>query len=327
VIRKIIILSSIICFNYFLVYANNITDGNIQLIVNERTGDFTLYCRDSPEQRNYESLFNNEQGSSYAAIIIDGKEYRLGGRDFPAQYEIQNGYPAFIYKSVSAAVTQIFTPVITGNSSVINGIKITYIINNTGETNYSAGLRFLLDTNLGEGRGGTPFSLSSARITNETRISNTTGEKYWISKNNRAALMGSIINPSDNTQKAPDYIIFANWKRLHDSPWAFRFLQGRSFGSDSAVCYYYEPVPLESGGSITYSIFLTAEDTDWYNMEASRETQQQAQIQRQIQTESPENDLRALLEIQGILIRFIKGEIDLSEQALDEIENAVNKYR
>ena len=168
--------------------------------------------------------------------------------------------------------------------------------------------------------------------------------------------MGSIINPVDSSQKAPDSVFFANWKRFFDTPWQIRYSQGRSFGGDSAVCYYYEPAPLAAGRSFTYTIFLTAEDPDWYGMTANRIAEKVGVMNESIntavsgiienidsvitninnenfRTESEEMaavqeiNLPVLYQMQDLLNQFINGEIELDEQNLNEIENAIKRYR
>ena len=332
--RGFFFLIIIICFNCFSVYANEITEGNIQLLVNERTGGFTLNYRASPQLRRYDSLFNTDQGASYATIYIDGKTYRLGDRNNRPNFEKQNNSLSFIYKLPSVTVTQIFTPVRTGSSPVYNGINISFTIQNTGSNECSAGLKLLIDTDLGEGTGNTPFNAAGKPVTAENRIENASEAKYWISRGSRAALMGSVINPVDSLLKAPDSVYFASWRRLNDSQWKYNYSEGRSLTGDSAVCYYYEPVTLEQGRAVTYAIFLTAEDAEWFNMTpnavfsaAANEINISAAEQFESNPKIEDNEIQNLVSLRELLNRFLSGEIELNEQNLDEIENAVKKFR
>jgi len=335
-------------------HANEVIDGNIRINFNERTGAFSLFLL-NPQTQRYEPLFNSrDQRASYTSILINGNVYRLGDRYFQPKFEWQNGIAAFVYESALINITMSFTPVTTLNSSASNGVMITYTIHNISNLNNSIGLRILIDTMLGEGWGRIPFITDSFSIRNETLLEIDSGQKYWISRNNNISLMGSFVNPLDNTAAVPDFLHFAGWRRLNNSQWRLRESQGRSFSSDSAVGYYFEPVLLDSGGTLTYTIFLTAEDIEWYNMihESAPDAflkpqiadlekdfrpveeipnvnianiEQAAFIVASSNNEHP--DILILLRLQEILRQFINGEIDLNEQDLMEIENAINRYR
>ncbi|MCL2719994.1 MAG: hypothetical protein FWD47_01470 [Treponema sp.] len=302
------------------VFAADIKVGNIRLVLNERTGAYVLYYLDG---RRYEQLFNRSQSTSYTSIYIDGNVSRLGSRPFRTRYENRNGIPSIIFESPNLRVTKSFTFIMTGNSQQINGVMVTYNVLNIGNTNTIVGLRMLLDTSLGEGRGRIPFISNSRNITDETLIRDASGERYWISRGPKVSLMGSIRNPLDNTEKAPDFIYFANWKRLNEAPWMLDYSEGRAFGNDSAVCYFYEPALLSPGSDFSYSFFLTAEDADWYNIP----------VQNVIETlsvnpvESERLDMNILIELQETLRRFISGQINLTEQELFEIERTIERYR
>ena len=307
--------------------------GNIQLILNERTGHFSLYYLVNAQR--YDPLFNaREQAASYSSISVDGSVFELGSRQFRPSLRNYNGNPSFVFESPALSVTQIFSPVITASSSVVNGIMITYIIQNTGSQNNFVGLRLLLDTNLGDGRRGIQFITDEREITAETHIESANGERFWLNRGANLSLMGSIINPLDENVKPPDIVYFANWRRLHNTPWRLNTAEGRSFFRDTAVCYIYEPVILESGSSITYTIFLTAEDSLWYlaapktpdGISRHEPMEHPAVIEEQMPVSSEgDANMVILLTLQELLQQFISGEIDLGEQDLIEIEAAINR--
>ena len=332
---------------------NEIKEGNIHLTLNEKKGSFSLFYISNQQ---YAALFNSaEPPASYTSISVDGKVSKLGEKNFRARLVNYGGYPEFIYESSTVTVTQTFTPVKTVNSSVVNGIMVTYTVQNNAEIDYSVGLRISIDTELGERRGLVPFYLDGLEIINETLVEKDSLNKSWVSRNDNVSLMGSIANPMDNSQKTPDYIHFANWKRLYSSSWNLRYSQGRSFRTDSAVCYFYEPAVLGSGESFVYTIFLTAEDDaglyhiikpvikepeiiiepppitqiplieDTVFRFNIRDIEQSAIIQAQLTGENA--DVLILLKLQDILNQFINGEIDLGEKDLMDIESAINRRR
>ncbi|MCL2808725.1 MAG: hypothetical protein FWD24_01525 [Treponema sp.] len=261
--RKVFLLFFVLFFISGIIFAADIRVGNIRLVLNERTGNYLLYYLTNGR---YEALFNREQTTSFTSIYVDGNIFRLGNRPFRTRFENQSGNPSVIFEVSNLRVTKVFTFIKTVSSHAVNGVMITYNIQNISNSNIFMGLRVLIDTELGEGRGLTPFFTNNREITNETLIGITANDMYWISRGRRASLMGSIINPIDNTAKKPDFIHFANWKRLFDAPWMLNYLEGHTFNNDSAVCYFFEPTILETGRTISYSIILSAEDTSWYNM-------------------------------------------------------------
>jgi hypothetical protein len=140
--------------------------------------------------------------------------------------------------------------------------------------------------------------------------------------------MGNIVNPANVDAMVPDYIHMANWRRLHNAPWNLSYSGDRSFTmipyslNDSAVCYYYEPASLEGGESFTYSIFLTTEDTDWYNgnfIYTPRSFGDAASAANDINA-----DLQLMYSLQARLNQFIAGEIELNEDDLNDIERSIN---
>ncbi|MCL2277686.1 MAG: hypothetical protein FWC21_07285 [Treponema sp.] len=332
----------------------DIKEGNIHLVLNERTANFSLFYLTG---QSYAPLFNSrEHVASYTTVSINGRNHQLSGRIFKQSVQLIEGYPAYKFESADLSIYQMFTPVTTSGFNEANGIMITYILTNISQKDVNAGLRLLLDTELGESRRGIPFHLESYEVSGETRIEGNSGQKFWISQNENASLMGSVINPFDNTARVPDYVHFASWNRFNRASWSFRYSAGRSLSNDSAVCYFYEPEVLKSGESSIFTIFLTARDIQWYNVEHPRSIDaHQSVVEHLIETEieshhienprgvtaieapsvSPRNnqndnedtDVEVLLMLQSLLHQFISGEIDLNEQDLLEIENAMNRHR
>jgi hypothetical protein len=331
-------------------------DGYIRLLIDKSTGGFSLFFLTDESSMTYEPLFNHRDPSaSFLAVNLNGKIYRLGeSRSFTTKVETVNGNPAVIYASEFMLIKKIFSPVITTDSPITNGIKITITIENKYVMPVSVGLRMLIDTNLGEGRGKIPFITDNLAITEEKIIDIKSGESYWVSRGANVSVMGSIINPGNESTKEPDFLHFANWKKLNDVPWKAAYYEGKSFNlspysiGDSAVCYYYEPDTLERDETFTYIIYLTTEDKAWYMPKIPMKAPVAASANKPEQktTEEPvkiiveynssgnnferEADLLTLRKLQDTIKKFISGEIILNEQDLAEIELSIarikNKY-
>ena len=264
-------------FLFFLLVlrlgANETKDGYIRLMINERTGRFTLSFLTDPEKTKYSQLFYRGGNTSFFDININGMPYRLGeSRVFTTRVDRENDEPVVIYDSDLLTVKISFTPVKTSTSPNANGICINIQIINNGEEEPEVGLRFLLDTVLGEGRKNIPFITDNLKIKKEKIIESTSDERYWISRGKDISLMGSIADPLNETAVRPDYLHFANWQKLSEVPWKASYHEGRSFNKlpysigDSAISYYWNPVVLEMGKVLTYAVYLTTEDTEWYQM-------------------------------------------------------------
>ncbi len=246
-------------------------DRYIRLLINEKTGGFSLFYLADSEKMRYEPLFNHGNSStSFIDVNVNGTAYRPGkSRDFKISVGRLEKNPSIVFESDFLHISEVFTPVKTTGSHTANGVKINITVTNTGGEDIEAGLRFLIDTYLGEGRRQIPFVTESQEITSETIIRNS-DELYWVSRGARASLMGNIVSPNESVSKSPDYLHFANWNILSEAPWKPEFREGRSFSRlpysvrDSAVCYYWEPDTLPPGQSFTYTVYLTTEDIAWY---------------------------------------------------------------
>ena len=325
-------------------------DGFVRLILNEKLGSFSLSYVPNAYTSVYEPLFiSRNPGSSYMTLSVNGKLHRLGrSRDFKTRIERYKGDPSLVFESPNLTVTQVFSPVKTDNSQKANGIMITITITNTSAQDSLVGLRFLLDTELGEQKGMLPFITENQAITTEMVVEGSSGEKFWMSKGEEVSLMGSIVNPVDSRAVVPDYIHFANWKRLNDVPWKLNYAEGRSFSfppyaiNDSAVCYFYEPVDIAADSSLIYTIYLTTEDIAWYSPPKQEVTnvyiisesslrninintiEQEAFREAMLNNEHP--SVITLKRMQEILNLFVVGNISLTEQDIAEIERIIHKH-
>jgi hypothetical protein len=150
--------------------------------------------------------------------------------------------------------------------------------------------------------------------------------------------MGSISAPQG---KSPDSVHFANWKRLNEAPWKSSYSENRNFNyppysiGDSAVCYYYDPVPLSQDQELIYTITLAAEDPAGFehlrlpeavpaagNAPVSEpEWEPIIPFQKDpFPDNSRESDLALLRSLMDRLDKFLSGEIELSEEELAVME-------
>jgi hypothetical protein len=309
--------------------ASEFNEGNIRLIINEKTGLFSLFFLTDPVTRRYEPFFvNKNPQTSFLSVNVNGKSFRPDkDKNFRVKVETFRGNPVIMRDSRVLEVTEIFTFIKTANSVVANGVKITiYIKNKTGKQAIF-GMRALFDTYLGEGYGKVPFVINGQNITKETIVKDLSDDSYWVSRGKNLSIMGNIASPLVGSGKNPDFIHFANWKKFYNAIWKAPYNEGLSFTdtlytiNDSAVCYYYEGVPLQPEQSFHSIIFLTAEDTDGFfklpnNLDLAA-----------VNSNDNQADLQALQALLDRLDHFIAGEIELSDLELTEIDLSINRLK
>jgi hypothetical protein len=239
-------------------------EGSIRLIINEETGSFSLYyLADYPEMR-YRPLFTaSDPRTTFLEVNVDGRIFRLG-EAASFHVTLDEKLPIVVFESPFLVVRETFRFIKTNTSIEVNGVEITFQIENRDAQPVQAGMRFLLDTNLGEEPGKTPFVVDGENIREEALVTGYSGNKWWFSSNGSYSLAGSISGVGAGTQ--PSFLHFANWKLLNDVSWKAAYSRGRSFNypphsmGDSAVCYYFEPALLAAGACAGYKVILAALD-------------------------------------------------------------------
>ena len=310
---------------FFRLNAAEYNEGRIRLVIHETSGRFSLFCLTDPELERYEPFFTHQDPrTSFLAVYHNDRIFRLGeSLRFRIIHELQNGNPVISFDSQFLNIRKEFSFIKTADSPEYNGIKIIIKIENTSATQASVGLRMLIDTNLGEGRGSVPFFVGKQAITGETIIEGNSGEELWFSRSDRLSLMGSISVPVNEIGKDPDFLHFANWKRLNDAPWKAAYIHGRNFHmppysiGDSAVCYYYEPEVIQPGETIIYSVFLAEESPYGFG------EKQRVESGRAIFDSNLDANIQRLHNLLNLIDRYIAGEIYISEEELAFIEREV----
>ncbi|GHV94735.1 hypothetical protein AGMMS50293_10550 [Spirochaetia bacterium] len=298
--------------------AADFSEGRMRLSIHENTGRFSLYYLSDVSEQHYEPLFTaQDPRTSFIAININDRIYRLG-ESSAFRIIADEHQPLLVFESPFLTVQESFSFIKTAGSTETNGVKITIRIENTAALQASIGMRFLLDTSLGEGAVRIPFVTEKQNIVSETIIDRASFEKNWVSRNDQVSLMGSFSGAGD---REPDFLHFANWKRLNDVPWEAGYSRGRSFSfppysiGDSAVCYYYEPAPLPSGKFFTCSVFLATEDPAGFD------------LGRAISTTGLDADLALMRELLERLDRYLSGQIQISEEELAAIEQSITRIK
>jgi len=243
------------------VYGLEINDGKIRIRLHEDSGRFSVYFLDDIEkQRFVPLLFTDDPRTSHLSILIGNKVYTMGETSEYRQTveEVKDG-AQFVWTSSSLVITEKFSFLRSAGTMISDGFKITITARNISEQDMTIGFRYLFDTYLGE-KDGTHFTTESGRpITSETLMKGSF-PAYWLSPSSQTAVKGLQCMLKGEGVTVPEKVIFANWKRLNESPWAYEVNTTRNFNylpysiNDSAVVMYYEPMILPRGGEREISI-------------------------------------------------------------------------
>jgi hypothetical protein len=334
--KKFLVVLAVAGIAVFRVPAAEYIDGRVRLVINENTGRFSLFFMTDIAREQYVPFFmDQDPRTSFLALLVNNRNYRMGeSASFKTVLGGTPSNPALIFESSFLRVTEDFSFIRTASSSLTNGIRITITITNKGEQPIDAGLRFLLDTTLGEA-ASPHFVTDQRQINAEAVIEASSGDLYWISKNNQLALMGSITGQNITR---PDRIHFANWKRLNDVPWKTPFVSGRNFNllpysiGDSAVCYYYEPAVINRGESRVISMVFASEDENGFALssnvpdELSHLIQESSKIEGDV-SQSMRNDLIVLRDLVAKLDGYLGSDGPVPDDELSAIGLLISKIK
>jgi hypothetical protein len=330
--------------------ALDISREQVRLRLHENTGRFTLYYQNEAEELFVPFFSDQDPRTTFIALNINNRIFRLGESIAFRMYLEDAATPAFVFQSSSLEVRQEFSFIKTAGSSVSNGLQIQVRVKNRLSRQINAGLRFLIDTHLGEKSGRAPFFIDKRGVVSETLIEGG-NERWWVSRNESLSIMGSIFLKSG---RSPDYVHFANWKRLNEASWKCDYVKGRNFNylpysvGDAAVCYYYDPMPVPAKGELTFTILLALEDPAGfeetrstlvppekpnnvqrpdlpYSFQFYQEPEVPVDLEGQQSAEnSREADLALLNSLIERLDMYINGKNEISENELASIELTIN---
>ena len=207
--KKALLVILLTALSVVSLTALTISDDSLELVVHEKSGRFTLYAVHSDGTKK--SLFvEDDPRTTILTVLAGSKIYRMGDSFEFRQVVTGGGNSATItWTSSSLKVTESFT--LEGAA-----ISITVAVQNVSEQALSIGVRYLLDTYLGE--KGEHFRADGLPVRTET-------DYVWATPNEIVSSNGTgtqlVILTTDRSITEPDRIVLANWKRLNDAPWDF----------------------------------------------------------------------------------------------------------
>ncbi|MDR1212476.1 MAG: hypothetical protein LBK40_09635 [Spirochaetaceae bacterium] len=331
-------LAVFFCLAAFL-HAGEFANGRVKLVLHERTGRFSLYYMTDTANRRYEPLFTDQDPrTSFLTVMVNDRTYKLGES---SSFRVSPGSgpnPALVFESAFLTLTEEFIFTRSENSELADGIDIVIRAENKSNRASHIGIRFFLDTNLGEGERA-HFEAGSRPVSGETLFTGEPGARWWCSRNGNYGLFGGF--PSGGN--FADELLVGNWKRLNDAAWKISVNEGRNFNllpysvNDSAVAYYFEPVNVDAGASREARLWFSAAG-DGGEITAARIPAQILAAQPGVQAEAAQSpafaesggDIQADLASVRSLIDRIDSYIasgNISEEELNALELTLRQLR
>lgn len=244
------------------LFGLEITNGKIRLVLTEDTTRFSAYYNTSGN--NWTPLFYAQDPRTTTLGVLAGNDlYRMGDSSgFKASVTKTASGGEITWTSPTLKVTESFAFKSSIGASQADGLLVTIRVTNNSNSSLPVGVRYLIDTYLGEQNRIGFMTPGNSSMSNETELSGSQVPDYWVSPGDRklSVALEDVLRGSGVT--LPDKVVFANWKRLNDSGWNFTSDPNRNFNllpysiNDSAVALYYNPQSLAAGASRTITLLL-----------------------------------------------------------------------
>jgi hypothetical protein len=240
---------ALICFQ---AAALTVSSSELELEIHEQNGRFSVHAIQQSGDK-VALLVAEDPRTTMLTILAGSKVYRMGDSfEFRQTIESASNSASIIWTSARFTVRQTFS--LDGST-----LTITLLIENTSEQDQDIGVRYLLDTYLGE--EDIHFSADGLAVEKETNYAWVAPYKIQSSNDDTVSLSFLLTGESITD---PDRVVIANWKRLNDASWTYEVNPTRGFSllpysiNDSAIALYFEPDTVASSTSRTISFKL-----DW----------------------------------------------------------------
>jgi hypothetical protein len=267
--QKILLAIVLLLAALSLSPALEMKSGIVKAVIDEGDARVSLYKLVDPAKGRYEPLiFDVDPRTSFLTLSFDGRQAKLGDSgDYSFTVRKTDTGAAIEFRSAFCVVVESIDFVVSNGSALADGFRFTFTMTNASQTDAEIGLRFLVDTCLGEKSAAHFLTDLQPKIAAETGFGPGSGDSWIESMNDKAALMvvlrGSGYAP-------PDRVVFANWKRLNEEPWLLEPVAGRSFTllpysvNDSALALYWQPATVAKGESRKSEIILGVFNANGY---------------------------------------------------------------
>ncbi len=247
------------------IWSLDLVDGRVRLSLKEGVGRFAISCQTKGSNGIFVPLLAaQDPRTTMLTVVFGNRIFRMGeSSEFSEKVERIAGGARFVWRSTFLEVTESFLFIASEGSSVSNGVRIELSLKNLTDKEITAGARYLFDTYLGESSFVHYRTPNLPQLAHELALTPTDGAPYWVSPlSGDADEFGLEVMTAGAGLTTPDRVVFANWKRLSDSSWAYETSTARNFSllpysvNDSAVAQYYDPRPIPRSGEATLTLAL-----------------------------------------------------------------------
>ena len=263
--------------------ALEISQGKIKLVIHEQFERFVPYLRTLSEGSGTEEwvplLVDKDPRTSYVTLLVNNDTYRLGsipGVRGRISKGAEGGMIQWILPDVE--VKQTFSFLRSRESSESDAVRIVLDITNLKDTEVSVGVRYTLDTYLGE-KSNTPFRTPQLpAITRETSFVPDSENWFLLSEDPERKVGLQLLLRGEGVSSV-ERVVLANWKRLSDTPWEYSVNPARTFTllpysiNDSALALYYPVLPLKPKETRRLVTVLGSKGSGTYSAEGSSPTE------------------------------------------------------
>ncbi|MCF7939088.1 MAG: hypothetical protein K9L68_10875 [Spirochaetales bacterium] len=342
--KKKILFSLLILFllvgSTTLLTGQEITEGRIKIDIYEKIGRFIPSYLSDIRSRTYTPLLlNKDPRTSYFSLLVDNKIYRLGDSGvFRHSVSKKDNTATITWKSSELEIIQKIEPAGASTSSVTNGLRLSIEMKNVSEKDLRVGIRYLMDTVLGEQQNA-HFYLPDSSVDRESSFSGDSMPAYWISaseRNSGKPALQFMTKASGITQ--PNRLVFANWKRLDDSSWDYQTNSRRDFNllpysiNDSAAAVYYGPWTMNRGSTKKINIMLGQYSRNGYSWSQTAGTDEISAILKKSYSSSTdgnveqiENDMLILEDTLEQINKRLAADEPVSDEELEMLEEVIDQ--
>lgn len=246
--RLVAFLAVIVAFSSS---AAELEEGRLRLTLHERSARFSLRVEQDGEWISL--LFPEDVRTSVTEIRENNQVHRLGdsGR-FSQQIEEGPYGPRFVWESATLRISQDFELIRGRDSLAVNAVQIRTSVESTAEEPREVGVRFLLDSWLGE-RQNTHFVLADGTVVDGELRVDPQETDYVTSRSTVSARVGLQVMLATDSVTVPEAVYLTNWQRASESPWDYQYNPTRNYNrlpfsiNDSAILVLYPSRQLASG--------------------------------------------------------------------------------
>lgn len=228
--------------------------GKLKLVVNEKNGRYSLFGSEDQVNPTWVSLFTSDDPTTSKWKVQVGEKVHVLGDDpaFSTLVEASPTGATVVWTSKTLVVTMKLDFLLSASSTLADGLRLELSLVNVSEATAKVGVRWVLDTNLGEKKDHFRTALGET-IGAETKIEGIFPD-WWLSTVAADDPTGLVVMLGRGAT-TPSRVVFANWRRLDDTPWDFSIKAGRDFNqlpysfNDSAVAQYYDAKDLLAGAT------------------------------------------------------------------------------